>query len=166
MAKQKKSKRELADPTFKQIARNRRATHDFEVIDTLEVGLVLLGSEVKSLRNGNVSFNDAHARIKNDEVWLHELHIAPYEMASWTNHKPTRPRKLLLHRKQIASFKNRISRQPTLTLIPLELYFTKGRAKLSLGLCKGRKKADKRQALRKQQDQRAMAREGRRGPEY
>ena len=166
MAKQKKSKRELEDPTFKQIAKNRRALHDFEVDESYEVGLVLVGSEVKSLRNGNVSFNDAHARIKNDEVWLHELHIAPYEMATWTNHKPTRLRKLLLHRKQIAFLKTRISRSPNLTLVPLELYFTKGRAKLVLGLCKGRKKGDKRQALRKQQDQRSMEREVRRGPDY
>lgn len=159
----KKKNKQPDDPTYKQIASNRRARHDFEVLDTLEVGLVLLGTEVKSLRNGNVSFNDAHARIRKGEVWLHELHIAPYEMGSWTNHKPTRPRKLLLHKKEIRSLEGRLARQQTMTLVPLELYFRSGRAKLKLGVCRGRKKADKRQNLRKQQDQRAMERELRRG---
>ena len=111
-------KKDPDDPTFKPIAKNRKAYHDYEVLETFEAGMVLLGTEVKSLRNGNVSFNDAHARIKNDEVWLHELHIAPYEMGGYVNHKPTRPRKLLLHRKEITSIDTRMGRM-NLTLIPI-----------------------------------------------
>lgn len=159
----KKKPQDKDDPTFKPIARNRRAFHDFEVVDTLEAGLVLLGSEVKSLRNGQVSFNDSHARIKDHEVWLHELHIAPYVQATWTNHKPTRPRKLLLHKQEIKSLEGRVGRNQGLTLVPLELYFRGGRAKLKLGVCRGRKQGDKRQALRKDQDKRFMERELRRG---
>ncbi|MBL4844917.1 MAG: SsrA-binding protein SmpB [Planctomycetes bacterium] len=157
MAKKGKSKKELDDPTFKSIAKNRRAYHDYEVLDTFEAGLVLLGTEVKSLRNGNVSFNDAHARIKNNEVWLHQLHIAPYAQGGYFNHAPTRPRKLLLHRKEITSIDGRMGRM-NLTLVPIELYFRGGRAKLKFGVCRGKKKADKRQALRKRQDDRTMQR--------
>lgn len=161
MAKKKKGK-EPDDPTFKSIAKNRRAYHDYEILDTFEAGMVLLGTEVKSLRNGNVSFNDAHARVRNDEVWLHELHIAPYEQGGYVNHKPTRPRKLLLHRKEIRSIQARLARM-NLTLVPTELYFRRGRAKVKLGVGRGKKKADKRQALRKSQDNRAMQRALRRG---
>ena len=156
MAKKKK-KKEPEDPTFQSIAKNRRVYHDYEVLDTFEAGMVLLGTEVKSLRNGNVSFNDAHGRVRNDEIWIHELHIAPYAQGGYVNHKPTRPRKLLLHRKEISSIQTRMGRM-NLTLVPTELYFRKGRAKLMLGVCRGKKKADKRQALRKSQDDRSMQR--------
>jgi SsrA-binding protein len=142
---------------IRQIARNRRAFHDFEVLEQVEAGLVLLGSEVKSLRQGSVSFNDSYARHRKGEMWLLELHIAPYVNASWINHEPTRKRKLLLHKREIRTLATRCDRQG-LTLVPLELYFKKGKAKLMLGVCKGRKKHDKRQALRKKQDQRAMQR--------
>ncbi len=145
----------------KQIARNRKAFHDYEVLEQVEAGLVLLGSEVKSLRQGQVSFQDAHARVKQGEIWLVGLHIAPYTNASWTNHEPTRPRKLLLHRREIRKLQASIDRQG-LTLVPLDLYFKNGRAKATLGVCRGRKKHDKRQALRKKADQQAMARERRR----
>ncbi|MGE0709375.1 MAG: SsrA-binding protein SmpB [Planctomycetota bacterium] len=141
----------------KQIARNRRAFHDFEVVEQVEAGLVLVGTEVKSLRNGQVSFNDAYARARDGEMWLLDLHIAQYPNGSWTNHEPTRPRKLLLHRREIAKLRTSCERQG-LTLIPLELYFKKGLAKLAIGVCRGRKRVDKRQALRAKQDKRAMDR--------
>lgn len=145
----------------KPIARNRKAFHDYEVLEQIEAGLVLQGSEVKSLREGNVSFQDAHARIKKDEAWLVGLHIAIYANASWTNHEPTRSRKLLLHKREIRKLQARIERQG-LTLVPLDLHFRRGRAKVALGVCRGRKKHDKREALRKKQDKLAIAREGRR----
>ena len=156
-------KRSHASPNdgVKPIARNRRAFHDYEVLEQLEVGLVLVGSEVKSLRAGNVSFQDAHARIRSGEAWLVGLHIAPYVNASWTNHEPTRQRKLLLHKRELRKLEARVERQG-LTLIPLDLHFRRGRAKVALGVCRGRKKHDKRDALRKKQDKLAMAREGRR----
>lgn len=144
----------------KPIARNRKAFHDYEVLEQVEAGLVLQGSEVKSLRQGSVSFQDAHARLRADEMWLYGLHIAQYTNASWTNHEPTRPRKLLLHRSEIRKLAAKIERQG-LTLVPLDLYFKNGIAKASLGVCRGRKKHDKREALRKKQDAQAMARERR-----
>lgn len=157
MSKNKKKSKDPDDPTFKPIAKNRRVYHDYEVLDVFEAGMVLLGTEVKSLRNGNVSFNDAHARVKSNEIWLHELYIAPYAQGGYVNHKPTRPRKLLLHRKEINSIVGRMGRM-NLTLVPTELYFTGGRAKIKLGVCRGKKKADKRQALKKSQDNRSMQR--------
>ncbi|RMG07678.1 MAG: SsrA-binding protein SmpB [Planctomycetota bacterium] len=144
------------------IARNRRAFHDFEILEKVEAGLVLQGTEVKSLRAGNVSFNDAHARVRNGEVWLHGLHIAPYACGnSWSQHEPTRPRKLLLRKSEIRKLSAKVDRQG-LTLVPLDLYFRRGYAKLTLGVGRGRKKHDKRQALREKQDKLAMAREARR----
>ncbi len=141
----------------KQIANNRKAFHDYEVLEQVEAGIVLKGTEVKSLRNGEVSFADAHARVKGGEVWLHDLHIAPYANASFENHEPLRKRKLLLHKREIRTLKGKLDRQG-LTLVPLELYFRRGFAKVRLGICKGKKKADKRQAMRARQDKRDMDR--------
>lgn len=152
-----KKKKKDGAPGVKQIARNRKAFHDFEVLDQLEAGIELKGTEVKSLRAAQVSFADSFARVREGEMWLLDLHISPYEHGTWTNHKPTRPRKLLLHKKEILQLKARCERK-NLTLVPLEIYFKQGRAKIKIGVCKGRKKADKRQALRKKQDQRAMER--------
>jgi SsrA-binding protein len=145
----------------KPIARNRKAFHDFEVVEQVEAGIVLQGTEVKSLRAGNVNFTDAYAKVgKENDVWLLGLHIAPYSHGTVQAHEPTRKRKLLLHKREIQKLKDKTDRQG-LTLVPLELYFRRGYAKVALGICRGRKRHDKRQALRKKQDQMAMARERR-----
>ncbi|MCO5169461.1 MAG: SsrA-binding protein SmpB [Planctomycetes bacterium] len=146
----------------KPIARNKKAFHDFEVLEKLEAGVALLGTEVKSLRQGgSVAFTDAYAKIKQGELWLVDLHVAPYVHASFQNHEPTRPRKLLLHRREIAKLQQKLDRQG-LTVVPLELYFKRGLVKVLLGVARGKKLHDKRQSLRKREDERTMAREGRR----
>jgi SsrA-binding protein len=149
----------MAEPTGakKQIARNRKAFHNYEVLEQVEAGLVLKGTEVKSLREGNVSFNDAHARNKEGEIWLVDMHISSYKNASWSNHAPTRPRKLLLHKREIKRIRDKQERQG-LTLVPLDLYFRRGFAKITLGICRGRKQHDKRQVMRARQDAKTMAR--------
>jgi SsrA-binding protein len=146
---------------IKPIARNRKAFHDFEVIEKIEAGISLKGTEVKSLRAGQVAFNDAHARIKGGEVWLVELHIAPYAHGTYQNHEPKRPRKLLLHRRQIRDIVVQIERLG-LTLVPIDLYFKNAKVKVELAVCRGKKKHDKREALKKQQDKRSMDRESKR----
>ncbi len=139
------------------VARNKRASHDYHILETWEAGLVLTGSEVKSLRNGKANIGDAYGIVKDGEVFLLNLHISPYEQASHFNHEPTRTRKLLLHRKEIKKMIGAVERQG-LTLIPLELYFRKGKAKVALGLGKGKKLHDKRADLRKKDAEREMAR--------
>lgn len=130
------------------IAQNRRARHDYEVLDTLECGLQLRGSEVKSLRTGNISLDEAYGRIRENEVWLMGCDIPEYVQANQFNHEPRRPRKLLLHRREIVRFATR-AMQKGLTLVPLKMYFKSGRAKVLMGICKGRKTYDKREALKK-----------------
>lgn len=127
------------------IARNRKARHDYEVLETIETGMVLLGSEVKSMRAGRVNLTDAWAEVKQGEVFLRNLHISPYEMANRFNHEPTRPRKLLLHTREIRKLIGKTT-EKGLTLIPLSLYFKRGRVKCEIGVCKGRKSYDKRAA--------------------
>jgi len=141
----------------KLIAKNRKAYHDFELVEELEAGLVLQGTEVKVLRDGKVSFADAHVRFKGGEAWLHELHIPEYPNGTWTNHAPTRPRKLLLRKREITRLKT-VTERKGLVLVPLDLHFRRGYAKVKLGVGKGRKKHDKRDALRKKQDKRDMDR--------
>ena len=134
MAKGKnKSKQSAGGAGTHLIAKNRRAFHDYEVLEQVEAGLVLQGTEVKSLRGGNISFHDAHARFKGGELWLCDLHIAQYRFGSWTNHEPDRPRKLLLHKRELRKLKAKLERQG-LTLVPLELYFKRGYAKALLGV--------------------------------
>jgi len=145
----------------KPIARNRRAFHDYEVLEQVEAGIVLQGSEVKSLRDGKVSFHDAHGKFRDGELWLVDLHIPQYANASYLNHEPERARKLLLHKRELRKIRDKVARQG-LTVVPLDLYFKRGYAKVKLGVCKGRKRHDKRQVLRKKQDQRDMARAMRR----
>jgi len=129
------------------VASNRRARRDYEILDTWECGLVLRGSEVKSLRESKVQLADAYARLIGDEVWLVGLHIAPYSHAAvQTGHEPARDRKLLLHRHQIDGLRARLD-QERLTLMPLSLYFSEGRCKLELGLGRGRRQYDKRQVI-------------------
>ncbi|MFW6199230.1 MAG: SsrA-binding protein SmpB [Gemmatimonadota bacterium] len=132
----------------KVVARNRKARHEFEVLDTFEAGLVLKGPEVKSLREGNVSFQDAFAMAENGELWLYNLHISPYEPANRENVDPTRTRKLLLRKHEIAELAEQVQ-QKGLTLIPLDLYFRGGYAKVTLAVAKGRKLHDKREKLKR-----------------
>ncbi|MBA3645053.1 MAG: SsrA-binding protein SmpB [Gemmatimonadaceae bacterium] len=148
---------EKEGPKKESIARNKRASHDYHILDTWEAGLVLTGSEVKSLRNGRANIGDAYAILNNGEVYLLNLHISPYEQASYLNHEPTRTRKLLLHKKEIKKMIGSVERKG-LTLIPLELYFKKGKAKVALGLGQGKKLHDKRADMKKKDDERDMAR--------
>jgi SsrA-binding protein len=145
------------------IAQNRRARHEYEVIETLECGIALVGSEVKSLRTGKVSLDEAYGRVKGGEVWLVGCDIPEYVQANRFNHEPRRPRKLLLHRREIRKFAGKAYEQG-LTLVPLKMYFKQGRAKVLLGVCRGRKLHDKREKLKKatvERDiQRAMQRKG------
>ena len=129
------------------VATNRRARRDFDVLETLEVGMVLQGSEVKSLREGNVQMAGSWARIDRDELWLHNVHISPYSHASESfRSEPDRVRKLLAHRREIQRLKSRVE-QERLALVPLTLYFTGGRAKLTLALARGRTRADRRRDI-------------------
>lgn len=128
------------------IARNRRARHDYHIEDTVEAGLVLTGTEVKSLRAGRASLNEAFGQITGDEVWLHNLHIPEYAQGTWTNHDPRRTRKLLLHRKEIERLASETAERG-FTLVPLSLYFSGGRAKVELGVGRGKHTYDKRHDL-------------------
>ena len=139
------------------VARNKRARHDYHIIDTWEAGVVLTGSEVKSLRNGKANIADSYAIVQDGEVFLLNLHISPYEQASYFNHEPTRTRKLLLHRKEIRKMLGAVERHG-LTLIPLEIYFRRGKAKIALALGKGKKLYDKRADEKKRDDERDMQR--------
>jgi SsrA-binding protein len=147
----------VRDQGRKIIARNRRAYHDYTIEDTYEAGLVLTGTEVKSLREGRASLQDGFAQISDGEVWLHNVHIPEYIQGTWTNHTPRRIRKLLLHRKEIDRLASKIAEQG-LTLVPLELYFREGNVKVELGLARGKRTYDKRQALAKRDATREMDR--------
>ncbi|TXH30567.1 MAG: SsrA-binding protein SmpB [Actinobacteria bacterium] len=130
----------------KVIAVNRRARHDYAIEDTWEAGLVLQGTEVKSLRAGRASLVDGYAEVRNGEVWLINVHIPEYDQGTWTNHEPRRPRKLLLHDYEINRLIGKI-KQSGLTLIPMQLYFKDGKAKVEIGLGRGKKSHDKRQDI-------------------
>ena len=159
--KSNKKKNPQADPNEKTVAENRKARHRYEVLDSLECGIVLHGSEVKSLRNGHVSLDESYARVLDGEVWLVGCDIQEYYEASRMNHESRRKRKLLLHRAQIQKFANQ-AHEKGLALVPLKLYFKQGRAKLLLGLCRGKKLHDKRESLKKADSQRTIQREMRR----
>ena len=140
------------------VATNRRARHDYDILETVECGIVLQGSEVKSLRAGKAQLADAYARVDDGELWLYGVHIPPWQFATgWGSHDPDRKRKLLLHRKEIDELMGR-SQQQALTLVPLSLYFRDGRAKVQLALARGRKLHDKRQAILSRDAQREAAR--------
>jgi len=130
----------------KVIARNRRALHDYQIQDVLEAGLVLTGTEVKSLRAGRASLADGFGEITDHEAWLHNVHIPEYAQGTWTNHEPRRTRKLLMHRKEIDKLAAATAERG-LTLIPLSLYFSGGKAKIELALARGKRTYDKRQDL-------------------
>ena len=141
----------------KVIARNRRALHDYTIEDTYEAGLALTGTEVKSLRLGRASLADGFALISDGEAWLHNVHIPEYIQGTWTNHTPRRIRKLLLHRREIDKIASDVAEQG-LTLVPLSLYFKDGHVKVEIGVARGKRTYDKRQALAKRDAAREMDR--------
>ena len=141
----------------KVVGRNRKARHEYEILDTYEAGMVLKGPEVKSLRGGQLAFRDAFARVEGGEVWLYNLHISPYEEANRANEEPDRVRKLLLHREEIRRLEIKTG-EKGLTLVPLEIYFRKGNAKVLLGVGRGRRLYDKREKLKKQTQDREAKR--------
>src|SRR5690606_25546192 len=141
----------------KLIAQNKRARRDYHIEDTFEAGLVLQGTEAKSLREGRASLVDGYASIDRGEAWLINVHIPQYAQGTWTNHAARRKRKLLLHRKEIDKLAARV-KEGGLTIVPLKLYFKDGKAKIEIGLARGKKDWDKRQALAEKQAKREMAR--------
>lgn len=130
------------------VARNRKARHEYEVLEELEAGIVLRGAEVKSLRDGKASFTDAFGRVEGGEVWLHNLHISPYENATVDAPDPTRPRKLLLRKREIDRLLSK-TRESGLTLVPLDIHFRRGYAKVTMALARGKKHRDRREDLKK-----------------
>ncbi|WP_328753258.1 SsrA-binding protein SmpB [Streptomyces sp. NBC_00285] len=137
----------------KLVAQNKKARHDYAIVDTYEAGLVLTGTEVKSLREGRTSLTDGFVQIDQGEAWLHNAHIPEYHQGSWTNHSARRKRKLLLHREEIDKLESKLQ-ETGHTIVPLALYFLNGRAKAEIALARGKKEYDKRQTLREQQDRR------------
>jgi SsrA-binding protein len=155
MARAKKN--DDKDDDIKVVCRNKRAFHDYIILDTLECGIVLTGTEVKSLRAGSASLEDAYAKIEAGELWLIGSDVPEYAMGNRMNHKPKRPRKLLLHRREIAKFAGKAS-QRGYTLVPLRLYFKHGLAKVEVAVAQGKQKHDKREDLKKAEAQREMKR--------
>lgn len=148
MAKQKKE-----TTGRKLVAQNKKARHDYHILDTYECGMVLTGTEVKSLRQGRSSLGDGFVQIDGGEAWLHNAHIPEYTQGTWTNHSARRKRKLLLHRAEIDKLDSK-SQETGHTIVPLAIYFKEGRAKVEIALAKGKKEYDKRQTLREKQDTR------------
>ncbi|MCP3985842.1 MAG: SsrA-binding protein SmpB [bacterium] len=140
-----------------RIATNRRARFDYEILDTVEAGIVLLGPEVKSLRQGNASLGEAYAMLRRGEAWLRGMHIAPYEQAGRENPEPLRERKLLLHRHELRRLQTKVTERGN-TLVPLSLYWKDGRAKVELALVRGKRQTDKRETIRRREEDREMRR--------
>lgn len=145
------------NPNDKPICTNRKARHEFEILNQLECGIALKGSEVKSLRDGKVSLDEAYARIKEGELWLLGCDIAIYPQASLMNHEPRRPRKLLVHRRELRKFAAEAAHKG-LTLVPLSMYFTRGIVKVKIAVARGKKLHDKRESLKKNEAKREMQR--------
>ncbi|WP_207678018.1 SsrA-binding protein SmpB [Desulfonema magnum] len=143
---------------IKMVTENRKARHDYSVIDQYEAGMVLSGTEVKSLRVGRAHLKDSYAKIKNGEVFVHQMHIGPYPFAYYGNHDPLRPRKLLLHNHEIKKLIGKV-KEKGFSLIPLRVYFKNGKAKMAIALAKGKKSHDKREAIRRRDEQRYLERE-------
>jgi len=152
-----KKKDKKRSPGTKVISRNRKALHSYFVDETIEAGVVLLGSEVKSLREGRLQLTDAYARFENNELWLVKAHISPYSHATHENHEPERPRKLLIHKHQMRRLQSK-TQEAGYTLIPLMLYFNGSNVKVEIGLCRGKKLFDKREELRKKDHAREIER--------
>jgi SsrA-binding protein len=155
MGKSKKAKQQQTTANERTIAENRKARHEYHVLEAMECGIVLVGSEVKSLRNGTVALADAYGKIRNGEVWLINCDIPEYVEANRFNHKPKRERKLLMHRREIQRFAMR-AYEKGLTLVPLKMYFKEGIAKVLLGLCKGKQEFDKRAAKKKAESDKGL----------
>ena len=145
------------DEDIKIVTTNRRAYHDYHISETYEAGIELFGSEVKSIRQGRVSIQEAYAAVEDGEVWVHSMRINPYEQASHEKHDPDRKKRLLLHKREIRKLKVK-TQERGFTLIPLRLYFRKNLAKLEIGLARGKKLYDKREAIKKKEDTRRMER--------
>lgn len=143
---------------IKIVAENRKARYNYFIEEEFEAGLVLVGTEVKALRLGLANLKDAYARIRNDEVYVHQMHIGPYPFAYYDNHDPLRPRKALLHRHEIKRLQAKVNEKGH-TLIPLKIYFKAGKAKISLALARGKHKYDKRETIKRRDEQRIMDRE-------
>jgi SsrA-binding protein len=141
----------------KLIAQNKRARHDYHILETYECGLVLTGTEVKSLRQGRASLADGFGQLDGGEAWLHNVHIPEYTQGTWTNHSARRKRKMLLHRSEIDKLIGK-TQATGVTLVPLQLYFVEGRAKVEMALARGKREYDKRQTLREKQDRREAER--------
>ena len=139
------------------VAANRRAFHDYEILEKVEAGIALTGTEIKSIRAGGAHIREAYARPQNGEMWLYGAHIAPYSSGSYQNHEPTRPRRLLMHRSQIREWTSAMTERG-LTIVPLSLYLKDGMAKIELGLARGRKQYDKRQAIARRESEREIQR--------
>ncbi|WP_442483204.1 SsrA-binding protein SmpB [Aeoliella sp. SH292] len=152
-----KGKGDDADKNEKLIAQNRKARHEYEVLETLECGIVLYGSEVKSLRTGRMSLDEAYGRMDKGEVWLVGVDIQEYTFANVQNHDPRRRRKLLMHRREIKKFASQ-AYEKKLTLVPLKMYFKRGHAKILLGLCRGKRQFDKREDMKKRDVKRDLDR--------
>jgi SsrA-binding protein len=146
---------------IKIVATNRKAKHEYFLVEQFEAGIALRGSEIKSIRAGQISLSEAYIRIEGDEAWLVDAHISPYEQASFFNHDPRRPRKLLLHRKEIDHLWEQV-RQKGMTIIPLRVYLKEGLAKVEIAVAKGKKLYDKRQAIAQRDAQREIERQLRR----
>ncbi|MEB3052440.1 SsrA-binding protein SmpB [Mycolicibacter sp. MYC123] len=157
MAKKASDKGNKKQPTKQIIASNRKARHNYSILDVYEAGVSLVGTEVKSLREGQASLVDAFATVDDGEVWLRNMHIPEYQHGTWTNHDPRRTRKLLLHRRQIDMLIGKI-RDGNLTLVPLSVYFTEGKVKVELALARGKQAHDKRQDLARRDAQREVTR--------
>ena len=142
---------------IKVVATNRKARHDYFLLDTYEAGLVLQGSEIKSIRAGQISLKEAYVRVDGEQAWLVNAHISPYDPASRENHDPTRDKKLLLHKKEIDKLWNEV-RQKGTTIIPLRVYLSRGRAKLEIAVAKGKRHYDKRQSIKERDAQREIDR--------
>jgi SsrA-binding protein len=147
----------MAKEPKKIVAENRKARHNYHIDEVIEAGMVLKGTEVKSLRQGRVNLKDSYARIKNGEVFVHQMHIGPYPFAYYNNHEPLRPRKLLLHKREIHRLYGKVN-EKGITLIPLRVYFTRGKVKLALGLARGKRAYDKRETIRRRDEQRELDR--------
>jgi SsrA-binding protein len=153
----KKERSARDDKNERVVADNRKARHNYHVLDTLECGIVLVGSEVKSLRNGTLTLDEAYGQVKDGEVWLVGANIAEYSYSHALNHVPKRRRKLLMHRREVAKFAS-LAYEKGHTLVPLKVYFKEGRAKVLMGICKGKQTHDKRETLKKREAQRDIDR--------
>jgi SsrA-binding protein len=147
----------MSSEGIKIVAENRKAFHDYFIEDRVEAGIILTGTEIKSIRNGKINLKDSYARINNGEVWVYQMHISPFEQGNRYNHEPLRPRKLLLHRSEINKLVGKIQQQG-LTLLPIKVYLKNGMAKVELAVGQGKKNYDKRQALAEREGKRDIER--------